>query len=445
MNYSSEYKKKLVSADEAVKVVKSGDWVAYSHFVMFPKILDQALAKRVGELSDVKVKASTGMFPAEIAVNDPDQTSFMYHSCFFSHNDRKLGDRGLAYFLPGTYRGEVQRLLDGHTAKPNVAMIKTTPIDKHGYFNFGTSCSFSHATVKTADTVIVEVNESVPRCLGGNNERVHVSDVDYIVDGGNEPLVELPIIPVTEEDEKIASFVMEEIEDDCCIQLGIGGIPNSVGHLIADSDLKNLGFHSEMMVDSAMVMYDRGIMTGASKSIDRYKMAYTFCMGSRDLYEFLDNNPACAAYSVDYINGYDVISKNDKVISVNNGLQVDLFGQICSESQGYRQISGTGGQLDFVIGATMSKKGKAFICLKSTRMHEGKRISRIVPEVQGIVTVPRSKAFYVVTEYGKVNLKGKSVWQIAELLISIAHPDFKEELIREAEKMGLWTKANKRL
>jgi len=446
-NYYDEYKNKLVSADDAVKVVKSGDWVAYSHFVMFPETLDKALSKRKDELRGVKVKTSTAMHPPQVALVDPEKKSFIYNAGFFSHNDRVASKKGNAYYIPTNFYEEVPRLLNGYAAKPNVAFIKTTPMDKNGFFNFGPSCTFTHAVATTADVVVLEINDRVPTCLGGSGENIHISHVDYIVESENMPLVTLPTQDtIAEEDQKIASYIMEEIEDGSCLQLGIGGIPNAVGHMIADSNLKDLGMHSEMMVDSYLEMFKKGRITNARKNIDQNKMVFTFAMGSEELYTFLDNNPVCATYSVDYTNGYATIASNDNVISINNALQVDLFGQICSESHGNQHISGTGGQLDFVIGATLSKGGKAFICLRSTRhsVSKNKKISRIVPVVEGVVTVPRSMAFYVVTEYGKVNLKGKTTWEIAEALISIAHPDFRDDLIKEAEQMGVWIKNNKR-
>jgi len=441
--YINEYNEKLVTSDEAVKAVKSGDWVAYSHFAMFPDYLDMALAKRVGQLSNVKVKTSCAMRPPQVASADPDQKSFIYNSAFFSANDRKLGDLGLAYHIPAVYFEEAARLINGHSARPNVAILKTTTMDKHGFFNFGTSCSHTYAQAQVADIVILEVNTNVPTCLGGNNENIHISKVDYIVESDNKPLTILPDVPISDEDYKIASYIMEDLKDGSCLQLGIGGIPNAVGKIIAGSDLKDLGVHSEMLADSFVDLYEQGKITGAKKSIDKNKMVYTFSMGSDRLYQFLDYNPMLATYSVDYVNDYRIISRNDNVVSINNALQVDLYGQVCSESQGFRHISGTGGQLDFVIGAALSEGGKAFLCLKSTRMWEGKRISRIVPSVQGIVTVPRPFTYYVVTEYGKVNLKGKTTWEMAELIISIAHPDFRDDLIKNAQEMGIWTKTNK--
>jgi butyryl-CoA:acetate CoA-transferase len=441
--YTNEYAQKLVSAEKAVQAVKSGDWVAYSHFCMFPVTLDRALAQRVGELTDVKVKVSTGMYKAQVAELDPEQKTFLYHSSFYSHPDRQLADKGLCFHLPGNYGQEVPSLFEGKAAAPNVAMIKTTPMDEHGFFNFGTSASFAAATIEMADIVIVEVNTSVPRCLGGNNENVHISKVDYIVESDNSPMIALSPVVATEVEQKMAAFIVEEIEDGCCLQLGIGGIPNMVGKILADSDVKDIGCHSEMLADAYVDLYEKGKITGARKNIDKYKMVYTFAMGSQKLYDFMDNNPNCAAYDVGYTNNIPTIAANDKVFSVNNALQVDLFGQACAESQGYRHISGSGGQLDFGIGANLSKGGKAYICINSSRVRDGQLISRIVPALNGVVTTPRSWNMNVVTEYGIAKIKGNPTWAIAENLIAIAHPQFQDELVQQAQKMGIWTKSNK--
>ncbi len=439
-----EFNKKLVPAATAVKAVKSNDWVSYSHFAMFPETLDRALSLRANELTGVKVKTSTAMHPAKVAECSPDQASFIYNSSFFSRHDRQLGDKGLAHYIPGNFYEEVSYLKEGHTAHPNVAMIKAAPMDENGNFNFGPSATFTLATCEAADTVIIEVSRTVPSCLGGKNESIHISRVDHIVESSNASLPTIPDIAGTETDRKIARLIMEELTDECCLQLGIGGTSNAVGNMIADSDLKNLGFHSEMMNDSFLNLFEMGRINGSKKNIDKGRHVYTFAMGSKRLYEFLDKNPSCAAYSVDYTNNSEIIAENDKAVSINNALQVDLYGQVCSESQETRQISGTGGQLDFVIGATKSKGGKAFICLHSTRIREGKRVSNIVANVQGIVTVPRSMAFYIVTEYGLVNLKGKTTWERVEMLISIAHPMFRKELMDHARQSGLFSRANKK-
>jgi butyryl-CoA:acetate CoA-transferase len=438
-----EYRNKLRTADEAVKVVKSGDWVYYSHFAMTPVTLDKALARRVGEITDVKISLSNGMHPVQIAACDPERKTFTYNTTFYSKSDRNLAKQGLAFFIPANYHEQPWRLRNGFSPKPNVVMVKTTPMDNNGLFNFGTSNSYIKAATEVADIVIVETNEGVPRCLGGHSENIHISDVDYIVEAEKAPMIVVPKPKASPEDVKMAELIIEEIRDGACLQLGIGGLPNTVGSLIAESDLKDLGMHSEMMCDAFMDLYDRGKITGRYKYSDRNKMIYTFAMGTPELYEFLDDNPVCASYPVDYTNTAEHIARNDNMISINNALQVDLYGQIASEAIGDKHVSGSGGQGDFVIGAAKSKGGKAFICLRSTRQAGDKTLSRIVPDIHGIVSVPRAWAFYVVTEYGKVCLKGKSSWGIAEDLISIAHPDFQDELVKAAEAQGIWRKSNK--
>jgi acyl-CoA hydrolase len=283
--------------------------------------------------------------------------------------------------------------------------------------------------------------------LGGNKEAVHISKVDVIVEGDDRPLVEVPPAPVSEEDKAIAALIMEEIEDGACLQLGIGGMPNTIGALIADSDLKDLGIHTEMLCDSMVDMYEAGRVTGKRKNIDTGKMVWTFAMGRQRLYEFLDDNPACASYPADYTNDPFVISQNDKVVSINNALEVDLYAQVCSESSGTRHISGTGGQFDFHYGAFRSKGGKGFLCMSSTaKSKDGGLVSRVKPIITpgGIVTMPRSLVFKIVTEYGMTKMiKGLSNWERAEELIKVAHPSFRDELIKEAQKNKIWRRSNK--
>jgi acyl-CoA hydrolase len=258
--------------------------------------------------------------------------------------------------------------------------------------------------------------------------------------------VQLPEIPASEADYSIAKQVMSLIEDGSTIQLGIGGLPNIVGSMIANSDLKDLGVHTEMLADSYVDMYEAGRITGKKKSIDKEKMVYTFALGSKKLYDFLDNNPVASIFPVSYTNDPYVIGQNPKVVAINNAIEVDLFSQVASEASGARQISGTGGQLDFIMGAYRSEGGKGLICINSTfTKKDGTVGSRIVPTLSPgtIVTCPRSIVHYVVTEFGIAQLKSKSTWERAEALINIAHPDFREQLIQEANNLGIWRQSNK--
>jgi butyryl-CoA:acetate CoA-transferase len=443
MRYVDEYTKKLVKPEEAVKIVRSGDWVEYGQFAVQAVVLDRALAARKGELRDVKIRATTRAFGIpEVVKADPTAEHFAYHNLHFSGFDRKLHDQGLCWFVPILYH-EVPRYYR-ENCEVDVAMLPVAPMDRHGFFNFSLSNSHARAICDKAKTLIVEVNPNLPVCLGGKEEAVHVSEVDLIT-VADWKIPELPSAQPSEVDRKIAALIMDELADGSCIQLGIGGMPNAVGSMIARSDLKDLGIHTEMFCDSMVEMAEAGRLTGARKATDRGKIVFTFCLGTKTSYEFLDRNPMCASYPVNYTNDPFVIAQNDRFVAINNCVEIDLFGQVCSESSGTRHISGTGGQVDFTYGAYRSKGGKAFLCLSSTFDKKGTTVSRIKPLLTegAIVTDPRALVSYVVTEFGIVNLKGKSTWERAEALISIAHPDFRDELVRDAEKMGIWKRGNR--
>jgi butyryl-CoA:acetate CoA-transferase len=434
-----------VSADEAVKVVKSGDLVHYGEFVMNSMTLDEALAKRVEELRDVVIRTVTCPFPPKVVQADPERKHFIYNDWHFSGASRKLHDKNLCNYIPLVYH-EGPTFYERGIVQPDVALLMAGPMDEHGYFNLGTSNSITPAVIDAAKVVVVEVNTSVPRCLGGLRESVHISKVDYIVEGPNRPMIQVPPAPVSEVDKKVAALVTPMIKDGACLQLGIGGMPNAIGAMIAESDLKDLGVHTEMLVDSFVDMYEAGRITGKRKQLDKEKMVYTFAMGTNKLYEFLDNNPMCASYPVSYTNHPFVIAQQDNMVCINNAVQVDLYGQVASESSGPRHISGTGGQLDFIFGSYKSKDGLGLICLSSTYKDEDGSIkSRIVPTLEPgtIVTVPRTINYYVVTEYGVAMLKAKSTWERAEALIAIAHPDFQDELVKQAEAQKIWVRSNK--
>jgi len=406
--------------------------------------LDQALAQRVNELYDVKIRVDIGVWPHYSLEADPTGEHFQWHAWHFGGLDRKYYNQGQMYYVPMKFH-ECPRMTRNDCAGPNVFMATVAPMDRHGYFSFGAGAPSAMAAAETADYVLLEINTNMPRVLGGNQEHIHISQVDYVVESSNQPLPTLPAAEPSEVEKIIAGHIIERLYDGCCIQLGIGGIPNAIGTMVAESDLKDLGVHTEMYVDAYLKMTEAGKITGAKKNLDRYKQVFSFALGSRELYEFIDDNPGVIAYSVDYTNNPYIVAQIDNFVSINACIEVDLFGQVCAESVGTRHISGTGGQLDFVEGAYKSKNGQSFICMPSTFESQGQVVSRIKPILTpgSIVTDPRTATHMVVTEYGIANMKGKSTWERAEALINIAHPGFRDELINEAESMRIWRRSNR--
>lgn len=444
MRYMQEYLSKLRTPEQAVQVVKSGDWVDYTASLGQPVLLDRALAKRKEELFDVKIRGNLMFGPIEVAECDPSQQHFVYHTWHCSAYERKLSDRGLCYYIPMVFHNNSSYYKYFLTV--NVAMMSVTPMDKHGYFNFSTSTGVCAQILRKADIVILEVNENLPKLYGGYDECIHLSDVDYVVEGEHGPIPEMPAPQPTETDIRIAQQLMPYLHDGITLQLGIGSLPNAVGMLLAQSDLKDLGMHTELCSDAYLALHRAGKLTNKSKTINRGKGVLGVAIGSREMYDWVDRNPGIAAYPLEYVNSPEVIGQIDNMVSINSCVAVDLFGQVSSESSGMRQISGTGGQLDFLIGASASSGGKAFICMSSTHQDKnGMRRSRILPHFSGdIITSPRSQVYYLATEYGVANLEGRSTWERAEQLISLAHPDFREELIQAAQQQRIWRQSNKR-
>ena len=446
MDYQAMYQQKLTTAEEAVKVVKSGDWVDYGWCTNHPIALDKALAARKDELRDVKVRGGVTMWMPEFAKAQDAGEHFTWNSWHMSGIERKAVAKGFSFYSPIRY-SELPRYYRDLENPVDIAVMQVAPMDEHGYFNFGPSASHLGAACERAKTIIVEVNKNMPRCLGGFENGIHISKVDMIIEGSNPPIAEMGGgAAATEVDHAVARQIVAQIPNGACLQLGIGGMPNAVGSLIAESDLKDLGVHTEMYVDAFVDIAKAGKINGSKKNLNKGRQVYAFAAGTKKLYDYLDNNPECMSVPVDYANEIDVISAHDNFISINNAVDIDLFGQVNAESAGIKNISGAGGQLDFVLGAYKSKGGKSFICISSTfKNKQGEVQSRIRPTLANgsIVTDTRANTMYVVTEYGMVNLKGLSGWQRAEALIGIAHPDFRDELIKEAEKMHIWRRSNR--
>lgn len=444
MDVRQEYRAKLRTPEQAVELVKSGDWVDYASNICFPQLLDAALAKRRDELQDVKIRGNLLFGPIQAVEVDPSREHFIYNSWHCSGYERKLCDKNLCNFIPMIFRNLGWYYTNFLTV--NVAMMAVTPMDRHGYFNFSCATGIAKAIMDKADIVILEVNEHLPRILGGFDECIHISEVDCVVEGEHPPLPQFPIAEASEEDKKIASFIVPHIVDGATLQLGIGTMPNVVGGMISDSDLKDLGMHTELCGDAYLRMFEAGKLTNRRKTFQKDKGVTGLVFGSRELYDWVDQNPGVVVEPLSYVNDPAIIAKHDNMISINSCISVDLYGQICAESAGLRQISGTGGQLDYLTGAAMSKGGKAFICMTSSFVDKkGERHSRILPRFDGdIVTDPRSQAFWIVTEYGAENLAGCSTWERAEKLVSLAHPDFRDELIQAADAQRIWRRSNKR-
>ena len=447
MSFEDIYKQKLVTADSVAAQVKDGDWVDFGWCANTPVAFDAALAKRLPELKDVKLRGGILMWVPEIFKIENPADHFTWNSWHMSGVERKAIAQGFSFYGPIRY-SELPRYYRDMEEDIAVNVFQVSPMDKHGWFSFGPSASHMAAAISRSKKVYVEVNQNMPRCLGGFDDRIHVSQIDGIIEGDNPAIGELPAGgPATDIDKAVAKLIVERIPNGACLQLGIGGMPNAVGALIAESDLKDLGVHTEMYVDGFVDMAMAGKITGNCKNINKGRQTYAFGAGTKKLYDYLDNNPECMSVPVDYANDIDIISAHDNFISINNAIDIDLYGQVNSESAGTKNISGAGGQLDFVLGAYKSKGGKSFICLSSTFTNKaGETVSRIRPTLAdgAVVTDPRPWVMYVVTEYGIVNLKGGSAWERAEKLISVAHPDFRDELIAEAEKMNLWRRSNKR-
>lgn len=435
------YNDKFVTLDEAVSHIKDGDRISVGLGGGVFKDLDAALSRRINELHGIEI-VSLITFPDQIYRTFSESKGIehvRFASTQYTGYDRTMSDAGCSWYIPMMFR-ELSSFWDIPGNQFDAVMIQACPMDRQGNFNLGPWVGDIYSAIRNSKTVILEINENLPYCHGIRNS-INIKDVSYVTRGSDPLATELISKPFGELERQIASHIVPLVRDGSALQLGVGALPNCIGSLLCESDVKDLSCYTEMFVDAFVNLYEAGKISGNNSAVDG-KMVFTFAGGSRRMYEFLDHNQLVCVAPVDFVNDIERISSMDNFVSVNGALQVDIFGQVAAESIGAKQFSGTGGQMDFVQGAYKSKGGQSFIALSSTRqLRNGQLISNIAPTLpQGtIVTTPRSATNYIVTEYGAVNLKGKTTRQRAELLIGIAHPDFREELIRSAEKMGLWS------
>ncbi|HBG3256002.1 TPA: acetyl-CoA hydrolase/transferase family protein [Clostridioides difficile] len=429
MSWQELYQSKLCSATEAVKQIKNGDTVVFAHCVGEPPALVEAMIENAEQYKDVEIKHMVSLGSGGYTAKGM-EAHFRVNPMFVSGNVRKAIENGDGDFTPAFFH-EVPKLLREKRLKCDVVLAQVTPPDEHGYCSLGTSVDYTYEAIKTARTVIVQVNDQFPRTYG---EVVHVSEFDYIVEK-SQPLFELQPAKIGEVEEAIGKNCASLIEDGSTLQLGIGGIPDAV--MLFLTDKKDLGIHSEMISDGTLALYEKGVINGKYKNFDKEKMTVTFLMGTKKLYDFANNNPAVEVKPVDYVNHPAIIMKQHKMVSINSAIQVDLMGQVVAEAMGLRQFSGVGGQVDFIRGVSMSEDGKAIIAMPSiTTKKDGTVISKIVSIVDegAPITTSRNDVDYIVTEYGIAELKGKSLRERARNLINIAHPSVRESLAVEFEK-----------
>jgi len=430
MSWVDEYKKKLVSASEAMSVIKSNERVFISGNAAAPYVLVNALAARKDELRNIELVHV--LLLGDDPFSKPEMEGhFRHNSLFVGPADRRAINEGRADYIP-IFLHQIPDLFYSGQMPLDAAVVHLSPPDEHGFMSYGVEVLCSKAAAETAKIVIAQVNEKMPRVLG--DSFIHVSRIDKIVEV-SEDLPQLEKKTFSDVEKKIGQSIAELIEDGSTLQLGIGGIPDAV--LASLEGKVDLGVHTEMVSDGVMEAVEKGIITCAKKNFHPYKIILTFLLGSNNLYKFAHNNPILEAHPTDYTNHPFNVSQNDKMVSINSAIELDITGQICSDSIGTYIYSGFGGQVDFIRGAAHSKGGKPIIALPSTAKNG--EISRIVPFLKkgaGVVTT-RADVKYVVTEYGVAYLHGKNLMERTKELINIAHPDFRDDLVKAAHERNL--------
>lgn len=434
----SKYHHKFVTPEVAARAVQSGDWVDYGFGGGFPELMDKALAARKGELNNVKIRGGLVLHPRIEAVEcDPEQSAFTYYSWHIGDYERTLQSRGLCRFIPMILRS-LPELYRNHI-RVDVAFVPVSEPDEKGYCGLGISNYAWRTIFEQARVVVFELNEHLPRLQGvDGSHRVHLSEASLLVRGEHSPLPLRLYKDPSPIEEQIAAHVLQEIPDGAVLSLGVGGVPFTVARMLAASDRADLGCHTGTLSDAFLMLHRAGKLTNRRKEIDRGYSTWNLAMGSQELYDWLREEPHLFhPADVDYVHSPERIAQMSNVISINGGVQLDLMGQENAESVGSRQLSGTGGQLDFLEGAFRSQGGKGFVCLTSTHKNkDGTLGSNILPFIPGgsVVSAPRGMIQYVATEYGVAKLSGLSLRERAEAMSAIAHPDFRAELMRYARE-----------
>lgn len=423
MSWKEIYQSKLVTADEAIKAIKSGDKVVTGFACGEPYGIERALIKNYQNYLNVEIINMLTL--GDSPWLRPEMKGHFKLNCLFaSQSNRKEISNGTCEFTTSHFY-EIPEVIE-HYIQPRVSIVMVSPPDEHGYVSFGTTVDYTKGTTDYCEVIIAQVNKYMPRTFG--NSIKHVRDFTYFVEI-DEPLPEVKTVDITETEMKIGINCASLIKDGDCLQLGIGGIPNAVCAQLWDK--KDLGLHSELVGDGVVDLLEAGIINNKRKQTNRGRTVIGAAFGSKKLNDYINNNPAVELHPIDFVNNPSEISKNDNMVSINSCLQVDLLGQVVSDTVGLNQFSAVGGQVDFVRGATMSKGGRSIIAMPSTAKKG--LISRIVPLITegSAVTTPRNDVNYVVTEYGIAQLKGKTLKERAKALIQIAHPRFRAHLIIE--------------
>ena len=419
-DWKDSFTQKCTSKEEAISNIESGNRVVFGHAAGEPIVLVDELVRQKDRLQNVEIVHMVPLRECQYCLPEM-KLYFRHNSLFAGAGTRKAIREGRADYTP-TYFSEIPRLFRDNILPVDIALIQLSPPDEEGFMSYGISVDYTVQAAKSSKVVIAEVNKQMPRTNGAN---IHISNIDYIVET-DRPLIEIPLPKITEVEEKIGRYIASLIPDKANLQLGIGGIPDAALNFLHEK--KDLGIHTEMFSDGVVDLYKKGVITNKYNNVNPNKFTATFLMGTKKLYEFVDDNPNVDMHTVDYTNNVMIAGKVNKLISINSALQVDLYGQVCADTLGYQQFSGVGGQVDFVRASSLSPGGKSIIAFPST--NKEMTISRIVPKLNegACVTTSRNDVHYVVTEYGIADLRGKTTRERADLLINIAHPSFRDML-----------------